>query len=169
MKVYETILKRRSVRKYNTKKVSDEQIERLLKAAMAAPTALNKKPWEFFVIKNEDILKKIKKVAFFMNFNSPLVIMVAGNQKNASTKKINDFWIQDCAAAIENMLLAATEMGLSTCWCGLYPQERPIKRIKQILPIKDYIIPLAIIHIGYSDQVPEARTQYDKKKVHIID
>lgn len=167
MEVRESIFKRRSVRKYKDIKVSKEIIQDLLECAMAAPSACNKKPWEFYVFENEEMLEKIKTVSRFAKFNSPLCIMVAGNTDYTLTKEPNDFWIQDCSAAIENIMLCATSHNLGTCWCGMYPMQGPVKRAREILNLGENIIPLGLIHIGYSDQELEARTQYDETRVHI--
>lgn len=168
MELNEAILKRRSIRKYNNKPVSDDIIDQLLKSAMAAPSACNKRPWEFYVIKDKDIQEQLRHVSRFSNYEAPLIVVVAGNDKRSLNHRINDFWIQDCSAAIENMLLTATSLGLGTCWCGLFPMVTPVKRVRNILELEPHIIPLAMIHIGYPDETQEARTQYDKKRVHYV-
>jgi nitroreductase len=169
MEVFNTILKRRSIRKFKDKNVEDEKVEILLQSAMAAPSACNKRPWEFYVIKNSEILAQLKKVSMFSNRNAPLSIVVAGNDKRFLNHRVNDFWIQDCSAAIQNFLISATELGLGTCWCGLYPMVTPVKKVREILKLDNYIIPLALIHVGYPDEEKEPRTQFDKKRVHIIE
>lgn len=168
MNIREAIYNRRSVRKFKDQIISDEIIEELLKDAMAAPSACNKKPWEFYVIKDKDIQEKLKKAIMYGNYNSNIMIVVAGNTNVSLTKESNDFWIQDCSAAIENILLSAVHFGLGTCWCGLYPIEKRAQRVKNILQIEDNIIPLGLIHIGYPENDIEGRSQYDKEKIHII-
>ncbi|MFA5766195.1 MAG: nitroreductase family protein [Bacilli bacterium] len=169
MEVYNTTLKRRSVRRFKENEINDEMIELLLKSAMAAPSACNMQPWEFFVIKNKEILEQLRKTSRYSDRTAPLIIIVAGNDKRSLNHRENDFWIQDCSAAIENILLAATELGLGTCWCGLFPMVTPVKRVRKILNLEEHIIPLALIHIGYPNEELEPRTQYDKKRVHIIE
>ena len=94
---------------------------------------------------------------------------MAGNRKKALTEKENDFWIQDCSSAAKNILLEATNLGLGTCWCGLFPMVTPPKRVKEILDLPEEIVPLALIHLGYPLKESEPRTQYDSKKVHFFD
>jgi len=168
MDVREAIFKRRSVRKFQNKHVDKQIIESLLEDAMAAPSACNKQPWEFYVIENQEIQNQIKSKIMYSNFNSPIMIIVCGNNEISLTKDNNDFWIQDASAAIENILLSAVSFGLGTCWCGLYPIEKRSERIKEILDLPDNIIPLGIIHIGYPENEIEGRTQYKEEKVHYI-
>lgn len=168
MELREVILKRRSIRKFTEEIIPEELVQELLTAAMAAPSACNKQPWEFYVIRDEKTRKKLRGVSLFTRMNATLMIVVAGNRKRAVSKKENDFWIQDCAAATENILLTATDLGLGACWCGLYPMEGPVEKTRSILSLPEEIIPMALIQLGYPDQAPAARTQYDEKKVHII-
>lgn len=169
MDVRECILKRRSIRKYLDKEIDRRIVVDLLECAMAAPSACNKQPWEFYVIENQDVLKEIKMCSRYSQFNSPLVIIVCGNQERSLSKKENDFWIQDVSAAIENILLRATSIGLGTVWCGLTPTEIPTKKVKEVLSLPEYIIPLGMIHIGYPDEEKEERTQYNSNYVHYIE
>lgn len=168
MNVNEALLARRSIRKYQNIEVNDEQITELLKSAMAAPSACNKTPWEFYVIKNKEIQEQIKISYKNYNFNSPLLIVVGANLDLTISKDNNDFWIQDCSAAIENILVEAVELGLGTCWCGIYPRIDRVEKIKNILNLTDNIVPLGLIHVGYPDEEKESRTQYVDTKVHYI-
>ena len=169
MDTIECIYKRRSVRKFKSDKISDENIQTLLECAMAGPSAVNKRPWEFYVIKSDEGLKKVKKSSLFSKFDAPLAIIVCGNHLRSLTIKKNDFWIQDCSAAIENILLAATSLGLGSLWCGIYPMEGSVKRIRKEFNIPLHIVPLGLIYIGYPDQEVEPRTQYDENRVHFIE
>lgn len=168
MNIREAIFCRRSVRTFLEKEVDDNIIKSLLEDAMAAPSACNKQPWEFYVIKNKEIQDKIKSRIMYSKYNSPIMIIVAGNNELSLTKDNNDFWIQDCSAAIENILLSAVSFGLGTCWCGLYPVEKRAQRIKDLLELPNNIIPLGIIHLGYPDKEVVGRTQYNEDKIHYI-
>ncbi len=169
MEVREAIFKRRSVRKFQDKEVPNEIINSLLEDAMAAPSACNKKPWEFYVVKNKELQDSLKKKIMYCNYNSPLIIVVCGNKNNALTEEDNDFWIQDASAAIQNILLSCLSFGLGSCWCGLHPIKRRSDRVKNILNLKDNIIPLGLLHIGYPLEEVSGRTQYEENKVHYID
>lgn len=168
MNTKEAIYKRRSVRKFTDQKVSDEIIDELLKCAMAAPSACNKQPWEFYVVKSEEKLNEIKMVSKYSNFNAPLAIIVCGNKTRMLSDRDNDFFIQDCSAAIENMLLYATSINLGSLWCGILPISQNMAKTKEILNLNDEIIPLALLFFGYSAEEKEARTQYDDQKVHFL-
>ena len=164
----EALLKRRSVRKYKDIPVTDEQIEELLHAAMSGPSACNKTPWEFYVVKNGPTLDSVKKSSLFSRFNSSLVIVVCGNTERALPEPLTEYWIQDCSAAIENVLLRAVDLGLGAVWCGAYPQKRVGCNLKECLGLPEHHIPLAIVHLGYPDEEPEARDQYDPDRIHYI-
>lgn len=168
MELKETIFKRRSIRKYQDKIVSDQLIKELLKAAMAAPSARNAKPWLFYVIKNDGILSSIKQVITSANYNAQLGIVVAGDMHKALPEPSRDYWIEDCSAAVENLLLRATSLGLGSVWCGIYPSTQRVDAIRKILQLADDIIPFAFVNIGYPAEEKEERTQYDANCVHII-
>ena len=168
MEVKDALLKRRSTRKYLDKEVSDEIIEELLHAAMSGPSACNRRPWIFYVIKDQDKLNELRKASRFSNMNAPLAIVVVGDLSRSLPLQLKDFWIQDCSAATENILLRATDLGLGSLWCGIYPQKRPVERVKEILGITNSDIPLNIIYIGYGDEEKESRDQYEKNRVKVI-
>lgn len=169
METYEALLARRSVRRFTAQEVDDAKVDRLLQSAMAAPSACNKRPWEFYVIRNRELQERLRHVSPYTDRNSSLLLVVAGNRKRALSTKPNDFWIQDCAAAVENVLLEATELGLGACWCGLYPMVTPVKRVQRLLALEEHIVPMALLHLGYPDETPAPRTQYDEKRVHRYD
>lgn len=168
MELKEALQKRRSIRKFKPDKVSDEQINELLHAAMSGPSACNKTPWEFFVITDEKMLYCIKTASRFTGYDAPLALVVCGNLSNALPRDMADYWIQDCSAASENILLRATDMGLGSVWCGIFPQKIPQKRIRELLQLPDEYIPLNIIYIGYPQMLPDEGDQYDETKVHYI-
>ena len=168
MEVKDALLKRRSIRKYLDKEVSDEIIEELLHAAMSGPSACNRRPWIFYVIKDQDKLNELRKASRFSNMNAPLAIVVVGDLSRSLPLQLKDFWIQDCSAATENILLRVTDLGLGSLWCGIYPQKRPVERVKKILGITNSDIPLNIIYIGYGDEEKESCDQYEKNRVKVI-
>lgn len=168
MNLEQAIYQRRSVRKYLADPVPEDAVQKLLEYAMAAPSACNKKPWEFYAVTNPELLGKLKHTHMFTNYNSPMVIIVAGNLKKALPGKQKAFWIQDCSAAVENILLGALELGLGTCWCGLHPNDKAADAVREALGAEEHIVPLGLLHIGYPAETPEARTQFDEKKVHYL-
>jgi len=168
MEVYEALLKRRSVRKFTEEAVSEEDISKLLHAAMSGPSACNRTPWEFFVVTNEDTLEKLRKAARYSKIKAPLAIVVCGNLSKSLPMQLSSFWIQDCSAATENILLEATELGLGTVWCGVHPMKRAENNVSEALSLPEKLIPLNIIHIGHPAEFPDPRDQFNEKKVHYI-
>lgn len=168
MKLEELMLARRSIRKYTHQKIEEEKINKLLHYAMSGPSAVNRQPWEFYVITNEEMLSNISKAGKFTKHNSPLKIIVCGNLLKALPLHFQEYWIQDCSAAVENILLGVTDLGLGACWEGVHPQKRFVKKLQELLKMPKTHIPLAVISIGYPDEFKEPRDQYDENKIHYI-
>lgn len=168
MELKEALLKRRSIRKFTKESVSEEMIQELLHAAMSGPSACNKRPWEFYVVTNPEKMVELKGASRFTKFEAPLAIVVCGNLERALPVKMAEYWIQDCSAATENILLRAADLGLGAVWCGIYPQEQPQERVHQMLNIPKDQIPLNVIFIGHPAEDAEARDQYDEERVHYI-
>ena len=165
MDAIDTIYKRRSIRYYLDKIVEKDTIITLLKAATAAPTAANCQPWEFIVIDDAEKLSTLKEKLIFARYNAPAAIVVCGNMK--LTKGLpQDMWVQDCSAAIENILIAATSIGLGSVWIGVYPQKSNVDQLKNILNIPEYVTPLGLVYVGYPAEEKEARTRFDEKRVY---
>lgn len=164
--VIDTIYERRSIRRYLNKQVDKELIITLLKAATAAPTAVNCQPWEFIVVEEEEKLAAIKKELTYARYNAPVAIIVCGNMKLTLKGADHDMWIQDCSAATENILIAATSLGLGTVWIGIYPVENRIRLLKRVFNIPEHVIPLSIVYVGYPAENLEPRARYDEKRVY---
>jgi len=158
-----TIFARRSIRKYTAARVREEDVKTMLEAAMAAPSASNLKPWHFVVVTDRQILDNLARVHPYgeMLLEAPLCIAVCGDTTISSS-----FWVQDCSAATENLLLAATALGLGAVWLGVYPREQRINGIRRVLNIPETIVPLNLISIGHPAEEKEPRTQYDELRVH---
>lgn len=159
----QTIFARRSIRKYTAKSVSENDIKTMLEAAMAAPSASNRKPWHFIVVTERQILDKLARVHPYgkMLFEAPLCIVVCGDEAIAPR-----FWVQDCSAAAENLLLAAAALGLGAVWLGVHARESRVGPIRKVLNIPETIVPLNLIPIGHPAEEKEPRTQYDELRVH---
>ena len=158
-----TIFSRRSIRKYTSEPVEEDDIRTLLEAAMAAPSASNRMPWHFVAITERQTLDRLADAHRYakMLHEAPLCIVVCGDE-NVSKR----FWVQDCSAATENLLLAATALGLGAVWCGVHPSEDRVSAIKEILGIPEGVTPLNLVSIGHPDEEKEPRTQYDEDRVH---
>ncbi|MDD7735927.1 MAG: nitroreductase family protein [Bacilli bacterium] len=168
MELKEVLKARRSIRKYKDEPVSKEDIDYLLHAAMSGPSACNRTPWEFYVITNKETLEKLRKASRFSNINAPLAIVVCGNLSRALPSQLSPYWIQDCSAATENILLAATDLKLGSLWCGIHPQKRAEQRVSEILSLTEKQVPLNIIYIGHPDETLEPRDQYKEANVHYL-
>jgi len=105
----------------------------------------------------------------FTHYVCPVMIIVAGNRKRALPAQLNDFWIQDCSAAMENILLGAVDLGLGACWEGLYPMKRACGKVSALLGLEDHIVPLGMIALGHPDETQPPRDQYDEKRVHDLE
>ena len=162
----ELIFKRRSIRVYQEKEVSRDTLTLLLQAAMAAPSAKNSRPWEFIAITEKEIMDQFRANLKHGNYNAPAAIAVLANLKIAQSDSSIRFWVQDCSAAVENILIAAAGLGLGTVWIGSYPKEDVIKIEQEILGIPESIYPLALIYVGYPGEKKPARTQYEESRVH---
>ncbi len=160
----EILFSRRSIRKYKDKPVEDEKIDMILKAGMAAPSAGNQQPWHFIVIKDRALLDKIPEVHPYSKMlkESPVAIVVIGEP---ALEKHKDFWIQDCSAATQNILLCAKGLGLGTVWLGVYPDKSRTEGVSKILGLPKGVIPLSIIPIGYPDEEKGEHTWYKEERV----
>lgn len=159
------IINRRSIRSYRSDAVTEEQIEHILRAAMAAPSAGNQQPWEFIVVTERDLLTNITKVHPYakMLLEAPAAIIVCGN---TSREKHHGFWVQDCAAAVENILLEATHLGLGSVWLGVHPRQDRADGLKKLFNMPESIIPLAVIALGYAKEQPTPVDRYNRSYIH---
>lgn len=151
MDVIEAIETRRSIRSFKGDKIEPEKIEKLLSLAMCAPSAGNQQPWHFIVIDDEKVKNDIANLHPYakMLFDAPVGIVVLGD---TNLEKYKGYWVQDCSAAIMNILTAAPSLDLQTVWCGIYPSEDRVVEFKNYFNLPDNIIPLALIVLGYSDR-----------------
>ncbi|KZL91966.1 nitroreductase family protein [Clostridium magnum] len=159
------ILNRKSIRKYKDIKVSDEIVEELLRAAMAAPSAGNQQPWDFVVLRDKEIMKKITEFHPYskMLLNTDTAIVICGDEAKEIFK---GYWVQDCSAACENILITAEDKGLGAVWLGVYPMEDRIAPLKEILNLPESVIPLSIIPIGYPDEERKPQDRFNKERIH---
>ena len=163
----EFIFGRRSLRLYSPEAVSEAMVQKLLEAAMAAPSAAAKDPWRFVVVRNRQTLADI--VAALPNgqmlAGAALGIAVCGELPAAHDQQLS-YLLQDCSAAIENLLLAAHILGLGACWLGVHPREQRMNALKKILSLPPSVIPVACIAIGHPAEAKEPRTRFNRDYVH---
>lgn len=168
--VIEPILTRRSTRKFTDTPVTKAQAEALLTAAMLSPSACNTRPWRFIAITNREMLTKIADNhpwAGMLHTAQMAIAVIAlpQAQEDVQNGLPLGFYPQDCAAAVQSILIQAEAIGLGTCWCGVYPREKTINDMAAVLETAPEEIPFAIIAIGEKDQYPNPRGQYEEAKV----
>lgn len=164
----EDIMTRTSVRSYSDKEVGSEQIDTLLRAAMAAPTAGNKQPWRFVVINDRAKLDSIAANfgSMTMAKQASLAIVMCGDVTATFDGEGQGYWIQDVSAASENLLLAAHAMGLGAVWCGIYPMSERVKQFSQMLNLPENILPMACICIGYPSGETTPKDKWKPEYIH---
>jgi len=161
----EEIFNRRSIRKYKSKDVEEEKINKILKAGMAAPSAGNEQPWEFIVVTEENLKEKIMDVHPYSDMlkQAPVAILVCGNM---TEKRFEGYWEQDCAAATQNMLLMVESLDLGGVWLGVYSDKKRMEGLSKIFDLPEYIVPFSIISIGYPAEEKYPSQRYQAEKVH---
>ena len=167
--VLTVIATRKSIRKFDPlRAVEDEKIEKILKAAMAAPSAMDKRPWEFIVVKDKTQLQKLgERLPYSRVANgAQLAIVVCGSLNNGLPGRGKEYWIHDCSAATMNILLAAHGLGLGAVWTGVYPGEERVAIVREILAIPDGYAPLNVIPIGYPAEDPAVKDKWAPTKIH---
>ncbi len=165
MNTLDAIHNRRSIRKYvKGTVIPEEDIRKILEAAMMAPSACNCRPWEFVVVRKEALLTQITQLHPYTQMlkTASLAIVVCGRPE-LQEGVCAGFWPQDCGAAIQNLLLAAEELGYGTCWCGCYPVMDRVEAMQKLLQVTS--LPLAIVAVGRADEAPAARGFYDEERV----
>ncbi|HSQ98049.1 MAG TPA: nitroreductase family protein [Rickettsiales bacterium] len=163
METIKTIHKRRSIRQFNKKEISQQDIDKILSAGMTAPSAMNKQSWRIVLITDDKIKQKITEISKYAQMvkDSPLSILVCGD-KEAS---FGECWIFDCSACIQNMLLSACALGIGSVWTGINTEQR--KEFAKLFNLPDNIIPHSLVVFGYSDLPFEEKDYFDKSKVHL--
>ena len=161
------IMTRTSIRQYTDEPVSKADIETMLRAGMSAPTAVNRQPWHFVVINSKEKLAELagNNPRGGMLKKAALAIVVCGNMDKALQGPAQGFWVQDCSAATENILLAANALGLGAVWTGLYPDENRSAEVAKVLKLPQAFIPLCTIVIGHPAESPQPKDKWKPENV----
>ncbi|MBQ9439902.1 MAG: nitroreductase family protein [Paludibacteraceae bacterium] len=170
MDAISAIMTRTSVRAFTSDLVSDQLVDTLLRAGLAAPTARNLQPWHLVAVSRRETLDALADANPHggMLRNAPLAIVVCGDMNKAMEGDGHDFWIQDCSAVTENILLAAHASGLGAVWTGAYPIQERCQSIAQVLELPENLIPLATIVIGYPAENPQPKDKYKTENITLI-
>jgi nitroreductase len=165
MDTFETILNRRSIRKYTNEEISEEKIDKILKAAMYAPSAMNYQPWHFIVIDKREAIDQIFNINPHADMvkGAQLAIIVCGDTK----LEMNiDYLVQDCSSATQNALLAIHELGLGAVWISSYPNKETIEGIRKYYGLPENIVPVSIISLGYPAEQITTEDRFNKTRIH---
>ena len=162
------IMQRKSVRAYAPRPVEREKVDTLLRAAMAAPTAVNKQPWAFIVIDSRATLDTLAATLPHakMAAEAQTAIVVCGDLTKALRGENDPYWPLDCSAASENLLIAAEAMGLGAVWTAVYPEAKRIEAVRKVLGLPEHIVPFNLIPIGYPKQPEEPKDKFKVENIH---
>jgi nitroreductase len=165
MDTLDAIFTRRSIRKYTDRAVPDELVLQLLRAAMAAPSAGNEQAWQFIVIRDRALLDAIPKFhpyAAMLKYAS-VAVLVCGD---LTLEKYKGYWVQDCSAATQNLLLAATAQGLGAVWTGVYPMEDRVAGMRRLLNLPEHVVPLSLVPLGFPAEQQGRADRFDQARIH---
>lgn len=163
-----SIMTRVSVREFTGEKISEAQLDILLRAAMAAPSAINKQPWAFIVVTDEAKIAALgEALPYSRCSNKPAVAIIpCGDLSKAIPGEMANFWINDVSAATQNLLLAAHAMGLGAVWTGLHPDMNRAKMVQEMLGLPEHIIPLCVVPVGVPAEQPKVKDKFKPENIH---
>ena len=165
--VLSNIATRASVRQFTNQPIDKSTLERIVRAGMAAPSAVNKQPWAFVVITERSVLDSLQNVHPYANLKTATAaIVVCGDTEKALQGYAREYWIQDCSAATQNILLAAHALGLGAVWCGVHPDPKRVSEVSRVLRLPESIIPLNIITMGYPASQPQPKDKWKPENIH---
>ncbi len=160
------IMTRTSVRDYTDASVSSATLDTLIRAGMSAPTAGNKQPWKFIVVTERGRLDSLAHGNWRMAAKAQAAIVVCGDMTNVFPEEGRDYWVQDCSAATENILLAAHAVGLGAVWCGCYPISDRVAMVRDIFDIPETVVPMSIVMLGYPTSESTPKDKYKPENIH---
>ncbi len=165
----QTIITRRSIRKYVDLPISEDHVQWMLRAGMNAPSGGNEQPWEFLVITDRDKLKKVPEFhphSKMLQGAALAILVVADPAKVKYEGELKQLWIQDCSAATQNILLAAHSLSLGAVWLAVYPVPIRVNGMRELFSIPEELVPFSMISIGYPVEQKQAADRYDETRIH---
>jgi len=165
MEAYTTIMSRRSIRKYTNQKVDEKSVMKIIEAGMVAPSAHDHRPWHFVIISSREKLLAIPRFHAYAEMlkQAPLAVVICGDKR---LEKSLDYLLLDCAAATENMLLAAHALGLGAVWLAVHPRQERLRGIIDLLQLPDSIVPVSMIALGYPAEQKDPAVRFDPARIH---
>lgn len=165
--IIENIMTRTSVRRFTSQPISADTLQTIVKAGMAAPTAMNVQPWSFVVVTERAVLDSLESVHPYSNLaTATAAIIVCGDMQKYDDDILRQYWVQDCSAATENILLAAHGLGLGAVWCGVYPSAERVSGVRRVLDLPGNIMPLNLISMGYPDGEFTPKDKWNPDVIH---
>lgn len=170
MDALETLKTRRSVRKYTSQEISESDMHTLLEAGMSGPSCVNSRDWSFITVRNKETLRKLAEcngMHATMLPDAAAAIVVCGDLDRAYPKA-KDYWVVDCSIAAQNIIIAATTLGIGSVWLGTWPQKHKVQNIQKLFSLPDTIVPLAVVALGYPDPTEEIRPkpEFEENRIH---
>ena len=164
----DVIATRVSVRHFTGEKIPADKIEKILRAGMSAPTAVNKQPWAFVVVDDADVLRQLSETVQSSRIENGAshAIVVCGDMSKTLEGEAQGYWVEDTSAATENMLLAAHAMGLGGLWVGVYPIKERTAKGGEVIGAPEHIVPMCIVTLDYPDEQPEVKDKFQEENIH---
>lgn len=165
MEAYESLITRRSIRYYKDKNIEPEKVQKLLEAAMHAPSARNYQPWSFIVLDDKKIINETAQLHPYGDIlqRAPLGILICGD---TNIEPSVEYLVEDCSASSQNLLIAAHSLGLGACWLGVYPRKERVEKIKNYFDLPENIIPISLISIGYPAEEKKRANRFRESRIH---
>lgn len=163
--ILEVIMERRSIRRFTDQPLTEAQMDSLLRCAMQAPSAGNQQPWHFVVIRNRDTLTAIQEIHTYsaMLKEAPAAVLICGE---TALQRYEGYWVQDCSAAVQNLLLGACGMGLGSVWLGIYPIPERVDGLRRILSIPESVTPFALVALGHPAEKKGFVDRFNPERIH---
>jgi nitroreductase len=160
----DAIYRRRSIRKYSAEQVSEEALTAIIRAGMNAPSAGNQQPWYFIIIDRRPLLEEITRIHPYaqMLHEAPAAILVCGD---LDRERHTGYWVQDCSAAVENMLLEIVDLGLGGVWLGVYPRDDRVSGLRRLLGIPERIVPFALVAVGHPAEKKNPKDEFHQERI----
>lgn len=165
--ILNNILNRKSVRDFTKERISEDELELIIKAGMSAPSALNLQPWEFIVFDEEKILQYMIDLHDYSKmFKTATAGILVCSNMDRTIKDYRELWIQDCSASTQNILLAIEALNLGGVWLGIYPIKERCQKLTNYFNLPENIIPFSVIALGHPSKDESSKDKYDTTKIH---
>ena len=165
MELYDGLITRRSIRAFKPDPIDREQVDEIIRAGMYAPSAVNCQPWHFIVIDDRSLMDRIMQIHPYagMLAEARYAVLICGDQ---NLEHGPGYWVVDCGAATQNMLLAAHAKGVGSVWLGLHPREKRKEGIRELFELPGHIQPFALIALGYPNEQKPVPERFKKERIH---